>query len=116
MTEIGEMVNVALSAQHTKDSCYFCKETEKGDENQLEANEEEDGGSDPEASNDQRNHSGTLGKNLTGGKASPLYSILVSGNGKDLLPGAHHLIPGNASLKKSDVKSHLGTETGSDPK
>ncbi|MGH8620726.1 MAG: AHH domain-containing protein [Burkholderiales bacterium] len=113
MTEIGEMVAVALSAQHTKESCYFCREKEHGDQNYLIAEEEEDGGANPEASNYQKNRSGMLAQNIG---AAPEHRLTVEGETGDLRPGAHHLIPGNAALKPSAVRPHLGTQTGTDVK
>jgi hypothetical protein len=116
VTDIGEMVNVAISARHTKQGCYFCNRTEGSDANDLEEEEEEDSGSDVEAGNDQKNNSGKLGQSLTGGSPPPVYQIRMNNADKNLRPGAHHLIPGYASLKQSAVKKLLGTDSGSSTK
>ena len=72
MTEIAEMVNVAIAAPHTDDDCPFCKTKEEiYEKNFLTADYDEDSASDTKADNSTENHSGTLGKSLVKFKSCP---------------------------------------------
>ncbi len=139
--EIGEMVKVALAAKHSKDDCPFCREEEVGDkENDLVEHDKEDEGTNKEASNYLKNKSGKLAQNLKNvsqkgvpdlenGEKSPILDIEFERAKKrewkqwiydaglvPMLYAAHHLIPGNASLRKSRVFKKLGIETGKNKK
>lgn len=125
MTEIVEMVAVAVAAPHTKQDCPFCKPQEEvNKKNFLHPDYNEDTAAD----NDTDNSSGTLAKNLGSrpqdargkvpailkGEKAPIHDMEFSRADSrtwhqwvydaGLIPvmyGAHHLIPGNASLAKS---------------
>ena len=127
MTEVVEMVAVAKAAPHTDQDCPFCKPHEEvNKKNFLHPDYNED----TPADNDTDNSSGTLAKNLGNrpqdargavpdilkGEKAPIHDMeLVRAEGRTwhqwvyeagLIPvlyGAHHLIPGNASLAKSTL-------------
>lgn len=149
MTEIAEMINIAMAAPHTDDDCPFCKtEEEIYEKNFLTADYDEDTAADKKADNSTENHSGTLGKNLvkftqrpkpiepsgvtktTPDRATELdvhkstekgekapYDTFELARAKKrtwhkkvfeagqipVLYGAHHLIPGNDSLGRSEL-------------
>ncbi len=103
--EIGEASvtedKVASSAHD--ESCYFCrakKEKPKTEVNDLTDNLDEDVDLDGPAGGKFENHSGKLGKAL--GTALS-RSVTVEGKGYEVTTAAHHLIPGNASLGKSQL-------------
>jgi hypothetical protein len=93
---------VLVAVPDENEKCWACQE-EPADDLHNSLDESPDSVGDPE--NDIHNDSSTLGKNLG---FRPTWSISVPDmeNGKeikrdcDVVPGAHHLIPGNASLKK----------------
>jgi hypothetical protein len=132
--EVGELVAVALKAPHSKAGCPFCRPKEEVNEtNYLRPNFDEDS----EGDNDTDNSSGTLAKNLVArpqgparevpklekGEDAPVYDVeMASAAARDwhqwtydagiapVLYGAHHLIPGNDGLVRSDLYAgkHLG--------
>lgn len=130
MTQIGEMVNVSLlvDARHD-DECYFCnmKKDPADETNDLEANPEED--EDTDGAEDPlkfKNDSGKLGKAI--GPCPDNKDIAVWNTTKPVSVAAHHLIPGNASLKQSELfksneylwkdgaaKSNIGYNINSSP-
>jgi A nuclease family of the HNH/ENDO VII superfamily with conserved AHH len=95
VSDIGESVFVPdLSAG--KDDCWYCKKPKEKDvENDLA----EDPTSLGRAENDLKNDSSKLGTALG---FRPTWSITVPDVDQpvDVTPAAHHLIPGNASLKE----------------
>lgn len=130
MTEVMEMVQVALDAKHSKEDCPFCREKDEDErENDTEEHDEENEGDNEEASNDRKNSSGRLAKALGNrpyedapeileGEARPVEDIEIAGARKrewhqwiyeaglaPMLYAAHHLIPGNAALKKSELNT-----------
>ncbi|HEU4628429.1 MAG TPA: AHH domain-containing protein [Gemmatimonadaceae bacterium] len=106
MTQVGEAISpyVLVDERHDSD-CYFCnaKADPAVEENDLVANPEEDedldGGSEEPLK--FKNDSGKLGTAL-GGAPDP-QSVDVWGTTKPVSVAAHHLIPGNAALKKSQL-------------
>jgi hypothetical protein len=141
--QVGELVKVAMDAPHVEEGCPFCRPKEEVNEtNTLRAHYDED----TEADNDTDNHSGTLGVNCASrpgpnadevpdieeGEEAPFMDMDLAGStrrvwhdevytaGKiPVMYGAHHLIPGNDGLAKSDLYQggHLGPEdNGPDPK
>jgi len=123
--EIGELVAVAVAAPHTKQGCPFCRPDEKvSHKNSLTAHYDED----TDADNNTENSSGTLAKNLGShrqaksvpaipkGEDAPVMEMEMASAPKrtwhkqvypaGLIPvlyGAHHLIPGNDAMAKSNV-------------
>jgi hypothetical protein len=132
--EVGELVAVAVEAPHTEEGCPFCRpEEEVNTENVLRAAYDED----TEADNDTDNSSGTLAKNLSNrpgpnahevpdiedGEDAPFFDMDLAGATRrewhdevytagtiPVMYGAHHLIPGNDGMVKSDLYQggHLG--------
>ncbi|MCG8315374.1 MAG: AHH domain-containing protein [Pseudomonadales bacterium] len=123
--EMGELVAVAMDAPHNEEGCPFCRpEEEVSHQNELGDDFDED------ANNDIYNDAGTLGRNLKDsphndrgplseipkGEKAPVHDMEIGTTKKrewhhwvydaGLVPvahGAHHLIPGNAALKKSSL-------------
>lgn len=100
--EIGEAIAVTISTPNPDEPCWACKEQPK-DELTNQLNESPDSIGEPE--NQLHNDSSELGVNL-GHRPNWQISVPDRQNGQDLtrictvVPAAHHLIPGNASLKK----------------
>jgi hypothetical protein len=99
--EIAE--SIAMAAVNIElESCWFCKEERPEVENKTDENppteDNDDEDSPPE--NDVINASSTLGEKLGN---CPNWDIVKpwSETSTAIVPGAHHLIPGNASLKKA---------------
>jgi hypothetical protein len=92
--EILERIAVAAVKQDRKKPCWYCEEDPGKRNNDL--------GPDPgdEGENDEVNCASKLGQNL--GEA-PGWSIQCPTTNKpvNIVPAAHHCIPGNASLKKA---------------
>ncbi len=104
--DVGELVNVDIDFVTHDSDCYFCnaKEEPKQEENELETSPDEDedlDGSSPEAFK-FKNSSKKLGDAL-GGSPDNRSIALGDGNEYPSSVAAHHLIPGNASLKESDL-------------
>jgi len=102
--EIGESIAVEIMAPATHENCWFC--TEQPTDHNLKNEEEESPKSDEVDTdevyeNDVANDSSVLGGRL--GKRPEWIIPLPSIEGKTtaVVPAAHHLIPGNASLKKA---------------
>lgn len=118
--DLGELVSVNMIVDEKHDdTCSFCKSTEKPKKvaNDLEANPDEDAvaeldgpGEDAADALDSsvtvpdlkfKNDAGKLG-NAMGGK--PDHKVVkLGGKPFNAAVAAHHLIPGNASLKKSQL-------------
>src|SRR5437016_2126016 len=102
--QIGEAIAVEIMLPAPPENCWYCKEkptalnlTNKEDENPK--SDEVD--TDTVYENDVANDSSTLGGNL-GNRPSWVIPIPgVAGKTTTVVPGAHHMIPGNASLKKA---------------
>jgi hypothetical protein len=100
--EIAEPIAALVATPDEKEKCWAC-EQDPPDERHNSLDESPSSIGDPE--NDLHNDSSTLGKNL-GFRPSWTISVPDSQGGEavtrtcEVLPGAHHLIPGNASLKK----------------
>ena len=106
--EVGEMVAKAI-AQDKKDDCWFCEEPPKGDLKNKEKADPEDSNS-PESvpENKEGNDSSLLGKALiASGKRLPQWKIKNTLKPKNkpslVVPGAHHCIPGEASMAKAEA-------------
>lgn len=95
MTDIGEMVAVNVMAPN-KEDCWYCKEEQAIEERENKLDEDPD--SVDSSENSLGNSSSKLGTAL---KNRPSWKITVSGDEIEVTPAAHHLIPGNASLKKA---------------
>lgn len=127
MTEIVEAVSIAVINHegHSEDTCAFCSlSTEPTTEtNDLTDDYDEDKGEIPGVEDDGvlfKNSAGKLGKDLkNNGSLQDLDEVVatfrqVDGNvvrkiSRRLPVGtsAHHLIPGNASLKNSEIMDFL---------
>jgi hypothetical protein len=100
--EIGEAIAVTVSTPDKDEPCWAC-EKPKDDPNPNDL--DEDPSSIGLAENDLKNDSSQLGRNLG---FRPTWTVKVPDleHGErimrtvDVVPGAHHLIPGNASLKR----------------
>jgi hypothetical protein len=103
--EIGEASareDEVASSEHDK-SCYFCrakKEKPKTEVNDLTDNLDEDVDLDGPPGGKFQNHSGKLGKALGTALSK---SVTVDGKHYQVTTAAHHLIPGNASLRDSQL-------------
>ncbi len=103
--EIGEASaseDKVASSEHDE-SCYFCrakKEKPKTEVNDLTDNLDEDVDLDGPPGGEFQNHSGKLGKALGTALSK---SVTVEGKGYEVTTAAHHLIPGNASLRDSQL-------------
>jgi hypothetical protein len=103
MPEIGEEISVDRVASIEHDEhCYFCKARQepRSQENDLGDDYDEDLDLDGEFNGKFKNDAGKLGKALG---ASPAGQIKVDGDEKEVIAAAHHLIPGNAALKRSNL-------------
>lgn len=106
MTQIGEMIAVDASAPSSnKDKCWYCTKepTSENRTNKLDEDPRSTSGVvDNIPENDLYNNSSQLGTSL-GGK-HPKWKIAVPHDPSKrcgVVPAAHHLIPGNAALKKA---------------
>lgn len=93
--EIAEKIAVAVVSDG-KDDCWFCSEKPK-ETAKTDLNEDPSSIGLPE--NDLRNNSSALGSAL-GSRPSWVITIPGVGEAAEVVPGAHHLIPGNASLAR----------------
>jgi hypothetical protein len=99
--EIGEPVGVVVSALSPGEKCWAC-ESDPPEQRTNNLNEDPDSIGEPE--NNLTNDSSALGSNL-GHRPTWTISVPDEDNGQkitrscDVVPAAHHLIPGNASLK-----------------
>jgi hypothetical protein len=105
MTDIGELVAVALIENSHDPECYFCNANPEAAPavNDLQANPEED--EDTDGAEEEplkfKNNSGKLGSALGG--CPDQKEITVWGGSRGVSVAAHHLIPGNASMKPSQL-------------
>ncbi|HMU65825.1 MAG TPA: AHH domain-containing protein [Cellvibrionaceae bacterium] len=102
MTDIGEAIAVIVATPDSDEPCWACK---KEPETQLQNNLNESPSSIGEPENQLHNDSSELGKSLG---FRPTWTIQVAESAApgaepisaEVTAAAHHLIPGNASLKK----------------
>ena len=100
--EIGEPIRVLVPDLSPGEKCWAC-EADPPEERQNDLDESPDSLGEPE--NDLKNDSSKLGTNL-GSRPTWRISVPDEHNGQkitracDVVPGAHHLIPGNASLQE----------------
>lgn len=104
--QIGESVSIDMivDEKHDEETCAFCTASEPPKDNVNDLTDHHD--EDEEAKSGDtlpsyrfKNDAGKLGKAL-GGKPEPKI-VELSGKQYDAAVAAHHLIPGNASLKNS---------------
>jgi len=109
MTQIGERISPALIADINHDEdCYFCrsKEPPKEEENVVDDDPDEDSDFPGLMARGIKfkNDASKLGRALGG---SPRHKkVTIDGKRYSSSVAAHHLIPGNASLKKSKFFKH----------
>jgi hypothetical protein len=101
MPEIGEEVSIeqVISTEHDE-ACYFCnaRQEPRTEVNDLGDDYDEDEDLDGPPGGHFKNDAGRLGRALG---SSTALEIKVDGVAHAVLSAAHHLIPGNASLRKS---------------
>lgn len=97
--EVGEAVAVTVASNNHDDECFFCRATDppEEEENDLEPSPDDDA----KGYGGFKNDASKLGKAL-GGKPSK-KSAKSQGKSYRIVVAAHHLIPGNASLKPSSL-------------
>jgi endogenous inhibitor of DNA gyrase (YacG/DUF329 family) len=107
MTQIGESIAVIIGNQSAEATspCWFCEEDASGRE--LVNNEV----ADPDTSdadpvdlvpeNNEQNSSSELGTNLGSRPKWHIPNPLNESESTEVIPGAHHCIPGGASLAKA---------------
>lgn len=106
--QLGEAVsiNIIVDEKHDEDTCVFCKADDPPKEIENELEEEHDEDAEAETGDAMptykfKNNAGKLGTNL-GGKPDP-KTVKLNGEDYDASVAAHHLIPGNAAMKKSKL-------------
>ncbi len=120
MTEMIEPVSVATidHEDHEEETCAFCTAPTKptDEKNTLQDDFDEDKHEIPGLNDDGmalKNSAGQLGKNLAKkGAAQITAEVKLAGLAK-ILPvtsAAHHVIPGNAALKRSEIMQYLHTD------
>lgn len=128
MTQIGESISLSILShdQHDEKTCAFCNATPEPteEENELKDHFDEDENEIPGVDDDgieHKNSSGKLAKDLEAKHFPKITSEIPLAEFGQLLPtkfnqpfkvttAAHHLIPGNASLAKSDIMEYLHTD------
>lgn len=115
--ELGEASAAVISSERHDEDCYFCKAVKQltTETNDLTDNPDEDQAEMENSLGEYKfkNDAGKLGAAL-GGKPGAKV-ITLGGKRYDAAVAAHHLIPGNASLKDSDLMEYLwkdGPATG----
>lgn len=105
MTELCEpvLIGEAAAAATPDEPCWFCSEQPTWDLKNEETADPDTADSEDEDAvpeNDETNCSSALGKNLG---SPPSWSLACpdSGATTSVVPGAHHCIPGGASLAKA---------------
>ncbi|MGH8622233.1 MAG: hypothetical protein ACRET3_08860 [Burkholderiales bacterium] len=94
MTQIGEKIAL-LVLEENRENCWFCREPPRDEQHTTDLGEDPAGPQE----NDLANDSSRLGRALG---HRPTWTIRVPGVDQpvNVVPAAHHLIPGNASLKQ----------------
>jgi len=113
--QVGEAADVAIAESNHDPDCYFCnaKKEPTPEENVFADDPEDDedlDGASPEGIK-FKNDSSKLGKALGG--TPPARTLKLVEKPYDVSVAAHHLIPGNAALKQSDLyqsKEYLWTD------
>lgn len=107
MTELCEpvLIGEAAAAASPEEPCWFCSEQPTWDLKNEEVADPETADSESEdgvPENDETNCSSALGQNLG---SPPSWSVACPDSGKAsaVVPGAHHCIPGGASLAKATL-------------
>jgi hypothetical protein len=110
--ELGEASAVVIASENHDEDCYFCKASEKAttEANDLKDNPDEDAAEMEDSLDEYRfkNDAGKLGTALGGKPAAK--SVTLGGKSYGAAVAAHHLIPGNASLKDSELMDYLWTD------
>src|SRR6266699_7170813 len=112
--EMMEPVSLPAIVVTNTDPCWFCQDEQPSDQ---EKNNENENPPSPEgksetgvAENSETNNSSDLGEKLGKYVAAPGWSVLHKldkedpippGTSTAVVPGAHHLLPGNASVNKA---------------
>lgn len=102
--QVGEAVAVEIAAENHDDECYFCKSQEEPETevNELTDNYDEDSDLDGSLGDFRfKNASSKLGRALGGVPNDK--TVTMAGQPLDVAVAAHHLVPGNASLKHSEL-------------
>lgn len=101
--QVGEAVAASVASENHDDSCYFCnsKEQPKEENNEIVDDLPEDDLDESLGSYKFKNDAGKLGTAM-GGKPNA-KEVNLNGQTFDAAVAAHHLIPGNAALKKSKL-------------
>lgn len=104
--ELGEAVTTVVAATNHDDDCYFCnaKDEPKEETNDLTDDPDDDGdvdGPHVEGYGKFKNDASKLGKSLGGDPGE--RSIKIGAHEWPVSTAAHHLIPGNAALRKSSL-------------
>ncbi|RKG95668.1 hypothetical protein D7V97_36830 [Corallococcus sp. CA053C] len=120
MPELGEGVLAALNhhPEHSEETCAFCTASQEPTEenNVLTDSFDEDANELPGITLEGmafRNCAGRLGSALVAAGLPQLEAeVRIDGieGGLPVQSAAHHLIPGNATLKKSDLMPYLHSE------
>jgi len=107
--EVGEASAVAIASEDHDKDCYFCKASDKPttETNDLIDNPDEDQAEMEDSLGEYKfkNDAGKLGTALGGKPAAKV--VTLGGKPYDAAVAAHHLIPGNAALKKSPLMKFL---------
>lgn len=110
--ELGEASAVVIASENHDEDCYFCKASQKPttEINDLTDNPDEDAAEMENSLGEYRfkNDAGKLGTALGGKPAAK--PVTLRGEPYDAAVAAHHLIPGNASLKNSELMDRLWTD------
>jgi hypothetical protein len=107
MTQIKESISAGEIANEAHDeSCYFCRDPREPEDNEVDDDAYEDEDAPPAGAAEEgivfKNDSGKLGRALDKAEGTPdARSVAVKGQPYVSKGAAHHLIPGNASLKPS---------------
>ncbi|CAE6781648.1 MAG: AHH domain-containing protein [Nitrospira sp.] len=102
--DVGEAVAVDIASALHDESCYFCKSKEppRIEENELQDSYPDDNDLDGALNDVKFKNDATKLGNALGGKPDALEITVGSGKYTAAV-AAHHLIPGNGSLKQSDL-------------
>jgi hypothetical protein len=118
--DLGEGIVIALghSDGHSDDTCVFCSMVKDptSEENSLTDDYDEDENEVPGLDEDGiafKNNAGALGTDLENNSyKQPSGEVDIGWSGGKLVvnTAAHHIIPGNAALKKSKIMKYLHKE------
>lgn len=118
--ELGEMIAVVLAHddKHSPSTCPFCRSNEESAPENVKTIVDANWDEDPDES--INNDAGELERNMRDNKKDPrptgwTISFEHAAGGlknHNVTPNPHHLIPGNESLKQSDVTDWLFADAG----